>query len=458
MSSEDLKKTRKYSVVEGSFASVASGAGDSYIVPYALALNANNAHIGMLSSLGGILGPISQIFGSRLIEKFERKKIVLLFVALQASMWLMFILAGLLFLKSFFPEYIIPFLITVYISYIVLGSVASPSWFSMMGDVVPEKIRGKYFSRRNKINGGISLAVTLLAALWLDHLGKTNLVIIGFISLFAISAFGRFMSAYYFTKHSPPKLKLEKGYYFSFFQFIKKAPFNNFGRFAIFVALITLTMNIAGPFYAVYMLKELQFSYVWFTIINMSAGIVSISFIPFWGHFADKYGNRELLRITSMALPFLPLLWIFSPSPIYLILVPQLLGGLAWGGFNLAASNFIYDAVTSQRRGIVVAYYSMLNGFGVFIGAGIGAVLAQYVNLKFINTFFFLFIIAGFSSAIVIFSLISKLKEVRQEVHPPNKNPFTYLREARPIFGVVKFRSNPLSSFRLISRKKKIKR
>jgi MFS family permease len=84
--SDNFKKTRKYSIIEGSFTSISTGAGESYIVPFALTMKANNAHIGMLSSFAGILGPISQIFGSRLMEKYDRKNVVTLFVMFQALM------------------------------------------------------------------------------------------------------------------------------------------------------------------------------------------------------------------------------------------------------------------------------------------------------------------------------------------------------------------------------------
>jgi len=38
----------------------------------------------MLSSITGLLGPLSQLFGSRLIEKFSRKKIILKTVFLES--------------------------------------------------------------------------------------------------------------------------------------------------------------------------------------------------------------------------------------------------------------------------------------------------------------------------------------------------------------------------------------
>lgn len=454
ISDENLKeKTRKYSIIEGSFASVAGGIGDNYVTPYALALNASNAQIGFLSSFAGLIGPISQIFGSRLMEKYDRRKLIWPLIMIQASAWLLFVLAGFFFIKSFFPDYIVPFLIISYILYVTFGSIAGPPWFSLMGDAVPEKIRGKYFSKRNRINGAISIIIALLSALWLDYIGKQDLIIYGFMLLFIIAFVGRSISAYFLSRHYAPKMTLEKGYYFSLWQFIKKAPYNNFGRFAIFIALINLTVNIAGPFFAVYMLKEIGFNYIWFTIINISSGVFSIMFLPLWGKFADKYGNRETLRVTSFFIPLLPIFWLFSESPVYLIFVPQLIGGIAWAGFNLAASNFIYDAVTVQRRGIVVAYYSVLNGAGIFIGALLGGLIAEYIVIKTMSVFFLIFLISGIARAAVTGYMLPKIEEVRKEVTPRHKNPFLYLKEIKPLDAIPKFRASPLSSAKALDKK-----
>ncbi|MBS3100046.1 MFS transporter [Candidatus Pacearchaeota archaeon] len=431
--SEDkrFEKTRKLSIIEGASASVMSGAGDSYITPYAIELQANNFQVGLLSSLGGFIGPISQIFGSKLMEKYPRKRIVVTAVIFQASMWIALLSLGFIFLKHGKTEYLIPLLICAYVLYALFGSFGGPAWFSLMGDAVPQKIRGKYFSKRNRVSGIVSIAAASIAAILLYYTKEWGLIIYGFIILFAISAVFRYISAYFLSRHYVPKIKLEKGYYFSFWQFIKKAPSNNFGRFTLYIVAITLSVNIAGPFFAVYMWNDLQLNPLWFTAVNLSATIFSIIFIPFWGKFADRYGNREMLKIGSVFISILPALWLFSKSPIYLILVPQLISGIGWAAFNLAASNFIYDAVTVPRRGIVVAYYSILNGAGVFIGAALGGIIAQYSSIQFMNVFLFIFLISAIARGVFSLLFIPHIKEVCTGVLPAKKNPLLYLRELR---------------------------
>lgn len=436
------EQTRKYSIKEGSAASVMGGAGETYVTPYALELGANNAQIGLLTSLTGMFGPISQIFGSKLIEKYSRKKIVVWAVILQASMWLVLLSLGLIFLKYGNTFFLIPLLIFSYILYAASGSLGGPAWFSLMGDAVPQEIRGKYFSKRNRISGGVSIIATLIASIWLYYTKQWEIIIIGFIVLFFIAAIARYISAYFLTKHYVKPIKLEKEYYFSFWQFLKKAPHNNFGRFTIFVVLINLSMNIAGPFFAVYMWKDLQFNPIWFTAVNVAGSIFVILFVPLWGKFADKYGNRETLKIGAIIISIIPFFWLFSENPLYLMLVPQLISGLGHSAFGLATSNFIYDAVTVQRRGIVVAYYSVLNGVGVFIGATLGGLIAQYGNFSFINIFLFIFIISGIARLIATIIMIPRIKEVRQTETPAKHNPLLYLPELIPKYDSIKERIN----------------
>ena len=131
--------------------------------------------------------------------------------------------------------------------------------------------------------------------------------------VFFIAFLGRSLSGYLFTKHYEPKLEIKEGYYFSFFDFFKKMPKNNFGRFTIFSSLVTFATAIASPFFAVYMLRELGFSYFEFTLIIISSIFANFIFQPFWGKFADKFGNINVIKLCGFFIFLVPLLWFVSP-------------------------------------------------------------------------------------------------------------------------------------------------
>jgi len=427
----EKERTMKVSIKEGAASSVMSGLTGDYITPFALILKANNAQIGFLTSIPGLLSPIAQIFGSKIIEKYSRNKIIFVFVVLQALMWLPMALLTLFFWKNMFVEYLPLILIVFYTLLSILGSIAGPAWFSLLGDIVPERIRGKYFGKRNKICGTITLISTFTASFLLDYFKTKGLILLGFSILFTVATIFRLISAFYFKKHYEPKLNLNNDYYFSFIQFIKKALFNNYGRFTIFVAIFYIGVTFAGPFFSVYMLKNLGFSFKTYMIVNVSASIFSLLFMPIWGKLSDKYGNRELIKIGAILVGIMPILWIVSPNPIFLILVPQLLSGIGWAAFNLGAGNFIYDIVTRERRAICVAYYNVVVGVGVFIGSIAGGLVAQYASIGFMNKFLFIFVLSGIFRLLAGFIMIPLIKEVRN-VEKPRQNLLFYLKDINP--------------------------
>jgi MFS family permease len=193
---------------------------------------------------------------------------------------------------------------------------------------------------------------------------------------------------------------------------------------------------MAAPFFTVYMLKNLSFSYTTMMLVNISATVFTLLFSPVLGKFADKYGNRELLKFGGSLIPLAPLLWLFSGNPWYLAFVPQLAAGIGWASFNLAASNFIYDVVTPQRRGICVTYFNTFVYGGTFLGSAVGGIIATYAPITFMNHLLFLFALSGVIRGIVSIIMLPKIMEVR-DVKKLSSNPLVYLREMKLVEGTI---------------------
>jgi MFS family permease len=416
------ENAKKLSIKEGCAYGLMDGFGLRYITPYALALGLNNFYVGLLSSVPNLTGNLSQLYSLRLMEKNPRKKIVFWSVFLQALSWLLLISLGIAyFIFNISSAVISPLLILFYTVLVLCGAFAGPSWNSWMKDLV-DKNSGHYFGRRNKICGFVALISMLIAAAILHYFEKQNLFV-GFIILFSTAFFGRSLSAYLFTKKYEPKLKHEDGYYFSFFQFLKLMAKNNFGRFVIFAALVNFATLIASPFFAVYMLKELNFNYISFILVTISSSFASLIFMPLWGKFADKYGNLKAIRICSFLTIFVPFLWVASlliHNSIYIIIylmIVECFSGFSWAGYNLSVSNFIYDAVSRQRMALCSAYFNILNSIGIFFGAVIGGTIASSgIYLFSLKPIILAFILSGLIRLIVYFALSFRIKEVRKDV------------------------------------------
>lgn len=405
-----IKKSLNRSIEEGSFSSLMTGFGNSYITPYALALNATSSQIGWLNGVASLLPSIVQLKASRFIEKYSRKKIVVFFVILQALLFIPLIAVSWLFLNG--SQGTVWWLIGIVGLMYALGAAASPAWFSWMGSLVPKDRRGKYFAKRSGIAGFFGLASMLVGAIALDKFETAGMVLVGFGLLFTLAMVGRLIAGFLFTRQYEPKIKIKKKDYFSFWQFLKNGRNTPFGRFTIYTTLMRAATNIAGPFFAVYILRDLSLSYFWFMSITVSGALFQLMFFPLVGKISDKYGNIRLLRLATGLFILSPILWLFSTNPWYLISVPHIVGGFAWAGFWIATNNYIYDSIREEKRSFGIAYHNLLNGVGLFVGAGLGAGIAL-LNITFMNKILFIFIVSAFARFIVYLLSEKTLREVR---------------------------------------------
>jgi MFS family permease len=411
------KKTRSLLIREGLFGGLSMNLTGQFITPYALYLQASPTQIGIMSSLLGVIPPLGQIAGSNLMKNRSRRSLIIRSAILQTLIFPFIMVLGFFVSFSWSISVLPIFLVCFYVSFSFFGSLINPSFFSLMGDVIPDDRRGRYFSKRNLLITAVSITVSILASILLDELAKTNQVFIGFFFIFFIALVGRGITILIFRQFYYPPLTIEKTSYVKLKNFIKGLPNNNFGKFTLFITFMFFSVNIGAPFVGVYMLKVLDFSYIEYIVVSMSTPLIGILFSPLLGHLSDKYGNAFLLKICGVLLPTVPILWIFMNNPIHLILGPQLMSSFAWTGLNLAMGNFIYDNITSQQRGFFIAYFSLFQGMGVLFGGFLGSFLLSIVPIVFLSIYETLFLISGISRLFVDLIFLFRLKEVRINNH-----------------------------------------
>jgi hypothetical protein len=197
---QKIRKSLKYSFIDGIFFSIMFGFGDSYFNPFAIFLKATNFQIGLLSSLPGLMSSLLQLRTPDLTEKIGRPHIINWSVFLQASMWLFIILVPFLF-----PLQTASWLIVGVTIYLLLGSLAAPAWGSIMAQYLPNKKRGEYFSWRQKIHGFIAIGATFAAGYILYLFPRES--VSGFLIIFGVALVCRFASWYYLTRMYEPPLE-----------------------------------------------------------------------------------------------------------------------------------------------------------------------------------------------------------------------------------------------------------
>ncbi len=157
-------------------------------------------------------------------------------------------------------------LIVFFCLYMVMGSMTAPAWASLMSDIVPIRIIGLYFGRREMVVGISSLVFVLLMGFFLQM--QRQSMVWGFITIFALAFIFRIVSScLLFTQYDAP-LHARPEHYFSFFQFLKKAKTGNFGKYVFFLSGLSFSVSFGSPYFAVYLLKSIHYGYIQYIIVT----------------------------------------------------------------------------------------------------------------------------------------------------------------------------------------------
>lgn len=457
---EFRENTKKLSIIEGGFYGIHEGVGLKYIAPFALAIGKDNPYVitflAILHSVPSLIGNLSQLYTNHIINKFRRKHILAFFIILQSLAWFSILLSGLFFLKFNFNSNLSLILLVISYTFLVsFGSFTSPVWTSLMKDIVVDK-NGYYFGRRIMISGFVALASSLLAGIFLDKLSP-NKLLIGFFLLFFFAFIFRLLSGISFLFHYDPPFKKVGSNYFSFIDFVREYRTSNFVKFSLFISFFMFSVSLASPFFIVYMLEDLKFSYLTWTIISVVGSLSSLIFMSFWGNFIDNYGSIKTIRITGIIISLIPIAWIFTyymnPESliilIYLIIL-ELFAGFMWAGFNLSYSNFVYDVIVKKEKThLCSAYFNVLHAVGVFLGAIIGSLIISFnINLFFVSSIFFIFFLSALSRVVAYLIMTPKINEVRdvQNVTIEKASKDLCKFYAKPFIHFFHLKINKLSS------------
>ncbi len=406
---EKVRRSLRASDRDGLFWSVMFGFGENFIEPFAVALKATNVEMAALGSVPQFLGSLIQPFTVDLMDRLRnRKRVVLIGVVLQALVWL-----PLFFLPVLMRSRAVPLLILFFTLYFMLARFTAPAWVSWMGDIVPENLRGEYFGHRNTIIQIATVASTFAAGALLG-LFEGRVEMLGFGAIFMVALVARLISSSYLRMMDEPAYGPLPEERFSFGEFIRTLPENTYGRFVMFHTLFRFATAFAAPFFTLYMIRDLGMSYLAFTAIIVCSTVAKVFTIQFWGRYGDRFGNMKVLAVTALLIPIVPVLWLVSGKVAWLVLL-HLLAGVVWGGYDLAAANFLFDAIAPTKRARVFAYHDTLHSLMIFAGAMAGGFFSTRVptlwNLP--SNLLTIFLISGVLRLVVAVIFLPKLKEVR---------------------------------------------
>jgi MFS family permease len=411
------ERSLRHSLKDAAAFATMIGIGETYLSAFALFLKASTPQIGLLASLPPLLASLVQLLSAWLGRLTGRRKtIVVTGASVQALAWL-----PLFWLPALFPHYAVPLLIASVVVYQAGAHLATPQWGSLMGDIVPTRRRGRFFALRTRIVSAMTFLSLAVGGLILHLASSKGDTLQGFAVLFSIAMLARLVSVYQLSRmHDPPghvaamEVPVSRDWW-------RRLRQSNFVRFSVFFALMQFSVAIASPFFTVYMLRDLRFSYLLFMANTGTAIFAQFLTLNQWGRISDVFGNRRILAATAVVIPLLPLLWTISTKFWYLLIV-QAVSGLSWAGFTLSASNFLYDLISRDKRATYLATHNILASTGIFCGALLGGYLGTIlpthfefggISARWFSPLLGVFVISTIVRATIVIALVPRIREVR---------------------------------------------
>jgi MFS family permease len=428
----NVRESLRFSFKDGIFAAFMAGVSEYYATPLALFLGATVQQVGLITALPNLLSSLSQLFAVRVIYWIGgRLKLLVRLVFSQASLILCI---GMLPWLDITGR--VELLLVLLILAALCGGLAGPAWGSLMSDYIPSSKRGRYFGWRNRTVGTVTVGSLIASGLLLNWFREISYTA-AFCILFSLAAIARYVSAYFISRMDEPPNRKDPASDFTFFMFVARFRESNYLKFVVFTACLNFACYLAAPFFAVFMLRDLQLSYLNYMALQVCSSMAALVALPLWGRHADLVGNVRVLRLSSFFAAVIPAFWLLAHHPVYLMLI-QMWGGFSWSGVTLSASNFIYDAVTPQKRVRCIAYFNVINGVAIVLGSSLGGFLASRLPPVFGYRLLGLFALSCFFRLSLYLLLSRSFREVRPTREVSIQELFFSVVGIRPLVGPVR--------------------
>ena len=368
----------KNSSLDGIFANTfATLTGGVFLTGFALQLGMSDFMIGLLAAMP-FIATLFQIPISYSISKFGRRKQTAMWAALLArSIWLPVLLVAVFPLSPQFDRNQVV-LWLLFISYACV-SVSYVAWLSWMSDLVPDEIRGRFFGTRNMLCGAAGMFITVVFGKLLDKFNGQMLGALptGFVVTF-VSAVILGLASLLYMKRIPEPSPTAPGIRQPLFKELIALPFRdpNFNRFLAFALLWGFSVNVASPFFTLYFLRDLSFSYSFVAFLAMLSAFADLVGMRIWGKISDKVKNKAVIQFAGWVAVFLPLAWVtVRPDSLVIPVLLQVVGGGFWAGINLCLNNLLLRIAHKDNKTFFFSMYHIAGG----LGAGTAPILAGLV-------------------------------------------------------------------------------
>ncbi|MGH7309399.1 MAG: MFS transporter [Candidatus Rokuibacteriota bacterium] len=375
-----LRASVRASYAEGAVSELfAACAGGAALTAWAIYLGASPFIIGMLGALP-LGAQVLQIPGAWLTQTWGSRRVAVAAIAASRLVWL--------------PVAMLPFLdlpmshaLALFVGVVAIGAILSVignnAWTAWMGDLVPDSLRGRFFSRRTVYITLAGTAATLGAGIALDYLGPNGWRGETLAALAAIACVAGACSVWLLLRQHDPN-----GH-----PTLERPDWRVLGRvvgdraawpFMRYLLGWNAAVGLSASFFSFHMLVNLKTGFVLAALHGVAVALMRIAAAPAWGRAVDRLGARPVLILCSFSIAAVPAIWLFvTPEFLWPLALEAMLAGVLWGGHGIAAIDLTIHLSPRRERAFYVAVFAAAGGLG-FAVASIGAgLVASYLPLRF---------------------------------------------------------------------------
>ncbi len=249
-------------------------------------------------------------------------------------------------------------------------TVALNIWFAA---VVPKEIRGRYTSTRQMFALMVSVALPPCAGVLLDALGRSFFAygVVFFMSM----VFG-FLEIYYFSRMEEPLYAPSPR---PSIKSMFTVPIRNpqFVRYLSVVFFFYVIVQMSCAITQVYMLRYLQLSYTYITIMSSLSAVYQFIAYRSVGRLQDRFGPTRMMQAAFLLMGTEIFIWGFTPPQLMRFVIPIAYVFSAAGNatFNIAIFSRRYLLIPREGSSLYESMYIAVVGIGLLVGPVLGSFL-----------------------------------------------------------------------------------
>lgn len=348
---------------------------------FAVDLGASNAAIGLLAAVPFFV-QLLQLPAALLVEWLRARRAICVWAS---GIGRCFLLASAIS-PMLGPEARIAALIGFLAMHQGMAAIAGCAWNSWMRDLVPAAEYGRFFGRRTAATTALAMVLAFAGGVvvdaWKAHIPGAPAF--AYSVLFALSALiGMFGVYLLLLTPDPPMAPAER--YPNPFRLLA-APLRdaNYRQVILFLSSWNFAVNLAAPFFTVYMLKMLGYSMMAVMTLTIASQLSNIAFLSIWGSLSDRFSNKAVLRVAAPLFLACTLAWTFtglgwtSPFRFPMLLVIHILMGISTAGIALASNNIVMKLSPGEQATSYLAVNSVITASCAAIAPIIGGLCADF--------------------------------------------------------------------------------